>query len=488
MIVEDEALIAMDLKATLERLGFTVAAQAVSTSDAIAKARDTPLDLVLMDIHLENGSDGIEAAESLRSRHIPVVFLTSYADEDTLRRATRAEPFGYVVKPYHAAELNACIEVALYKDAIEKRLLAREEWLSNAMRSLDDGVIASDTKGHVVFMNPAAERLTGWNQENTVNKPVEQVFNVLQNPIRKVLQNGVACRMPAQLMASREGSSVVIDDSAAAIRDHTGHMTGAVVAFREVTERLETEVALKKSNVLLEKRLKEQSAELLAARQESESFCQSVAHDLRGPLTVIDGSAKMLFDTPPLPSTESRAFLTDICRSTHRMVQLIEGLLSFSRLGKVSFTPYPIDMNQLVSTAIMDLCALNPEQAAIIQVQKLPAAHGDGTLIGQVWTNLISNALKFSSAGPMPAIIVGSYDDNNTTVYFVKDNGVGFDPEHTEKLFKVFSRLHSASNFEGIGIGLSLAARIVHRHGGTMWAKGAVNQGATFYFTLGPAS
>src|SRR5919108_5029853 len=181
MVVEDESIVAEDMKAMLEGFGYAVPAVAFSGEEAVKKAFATHPDLVLMDIVLKGQMSGVEAVERIRSRcNIPVVYVTAYADEKTVRRAKVTEPFGYLLKPFDARELQTAIEIALYKHRMEKKLQESAQWLSTTLRSIGDAVMATDTQGCVTFMNPQAEALTGWKQAEALGRHVAEVLQVRQ--------------------------------------------------------------------------------------------------------------------------------------------------------------------------------------------------------------------------------------------------------------------------------------------------------------------
>lgn len=235
----------------------------------------------------------------------------------------------------------------------------------------------------------------------------------------------------------------------------------------------------------LQQRVREHMLELEATNKELESFSYSISHDLRAPLRAISGFSNMLVESysPQLPG-EAQHLLTRIMASAERMGQLIEHLLRFSRLSKQAINKRPVRMQTLVYEVLEELTKDVVDQRPQVQVQKLPDAVGDHVLLRQVFANLLSNAFKFTRNQPQPIVIVGCQQIDNEPAYYVRDNGAGFDMAHAEGLFRVFHRLHSAQDYEGTGVGLSLVQRIVQRHGGRIWAEAAVNQGATFFFTL----
>jgi len=227
----------------------------------------------------------------------------------------------------------------------------------------------------------------------------------------------------------------------------------------------------------------------MVAEQELESFSYSVSHDLRAPLRVIDGfSLALLEDHGPSLPAEGQDLLGRVRQQAQRMAQLIEGLLQFSRLGRKPLEVAPVDLAALAQTVAQELQQANPDRAVEIKVSGVPPAMGDRGLLRQVLRNLIGNAFKFTRRRPNARIEVGSREDNGERVYYVRDNGAGFDMRYASRLFGVFQRLHPADEFEGIGVELALVQRIINRHGGRVWGEGRVNEGATFSFTLGAGS
>src|SRR5213596_2294114 len=237
----------------------------------------------------------------------------------------------------------------------------------------------------------------------------------------------------------------------------------------------------------LEAQVAQRTKALEGTNAELESFSYSVSHDLRAPLRAIHGFARILLeDHNAKLDPEAQRLLGVIDQNTRRMGQLIDDLLAFSRLGRTDLSTGPVDMKELAQTVADEIQRTdNGRQGSMeIRIDPLPPARGDRGLLRQVMANLLQNAAKFTRDRPSARIEVGSRADSGQTVYFVKDNGAGFDARYADKLFGVFQRLHSTEQFDGTGVGLAIVKRIVQRHGGRVWAEGAVNQGATFYFTL----
>ena len=257
LIVEDESIVAQDILNRLTQLGYTVSAVVSSGEEAVEKAKKMYPDLVLMDIVLKGGTDGIEAAETIRARlNIPVVYVTAYADKKTLQRAKITEPYGYLLKPFEDRELHTAIEMALYKHEMEKKVRESQQWLATTLKSIGDGVIATDTEGLVTFMNPVAEVLTGWTQKEAAGKPLKDVFRVIngetgaptENSVTHILKKDAVSRLTSHaILRVRDGTTLPIHESAAPIKDDKGVATGVVFVFQDVTERRRMEQNLRDS-------------------------------------------------------------------------------------------------------------------------------------------------------------------------------------------------------------------------------------------------
>ncbi len=234
-----------------------------------------------------------------------------------------------------------------------------------------------------------------------------------------------------------------------------------------------------------EAELNQRSLQLEAANKELAAFSYSVSHDLRAPLRSVDGFARILEqDYGPELSTEARRYLHLVRVGAQQMGTLIDDLLKFSRLGQQPVKERQIDPTTVVRQVVSDLHAEQEDRSIEIAIGELPECKADPAMLKQVYANLLSNSLKFTRTRDPATIEIGSVAENGTNVYFVRDNGVGFDMKYAEKLFGVFQRLHRAEEFEGTGVGLAIAQRIVHRHGGEIWAEAQVDRGATFFFTL----
>jgi len=254
---------------------------------------------------------------------------------------------------------------------------------------------------------------------------------------------------------------------------------------REVLERRRAEEEVLRLNESLERRVVERTEQLAAANRDLESFSYSVSHDLRVPLRAVNGLVRVLAEEHAQGlDPEGRRLFGLVRESASGMGQLIDDLLAFSRLGRREIHGQDIDMHALATAAARELLQLEPHRRVHLDIAPLPRAFGDPALVRQVFVNLISNALKFSRRHPDAAVRIGSEARDGATVYFVRDNGVGFDMKYAPKLFNVFQRLHTVREFPGTGVGLAIVRRIVECHGGRAWAEARPGEGATFFFTL----
>jgi len=255
-----------------------------------------------------------------------------------------------------------------------------------------------------------------------------------------------------------------------------------IIANRELKN---AEDDIRKLNEELEQKVIDRTAELEAVNKELGSFSYSVSHDLRAPIRAINGYTRILSeDYADKIDEEGNQILRSIISNSKKMGELIDDLLAFSKLGRKQVTLSEVLMSELVQSVRDELVFDEGDNIPVFDVQPLPSAKGDKSLIKQVWINLISNAIKYSRHKPSTKIEIGAYEEGKLAVYYVKDKGAGFDMQYYDKLFGVFQRLHSQEEFEGTGIGLAIVQKIVDRHKGTAWAESVLDEGSSFYFSL----
>ncbi len=497
LVVEDERVVAEDIQRSLQSFGYAVPAIVATGEDAIKKVEEYKPDIVLMDIVLRGEMDGIEAANQIRSRfNIPIIYLTAHTDEKRLKRAKITEPFGYIIKPFEDREVYTAIEMALYKYGMEKKLKESEKWLSITLKSIGDAVIATDTKGYVIFMNLVAQSLTGWKHEEAVGKPLKDIFNIIneetgkqvENPIKKAIQEGIAADLTNRaLLIAKDGMKTSIEDSCAPIRDDKGDIVGGVLVFRDITERKWAE----------EEREKMQAQLLQAQKLEAIGrLTAGIAHDFNNMLLVIQGYTNMLMmkvdETDPLHGYLKEIYLT--CTS---VADLISKLLLFSRKQPMKLTS--LNINRAVDDLLKMLNRLIGENIAVSTDLEpdLWMVRADEGNIEHVIMNLVVNArdaMSMTNGGNLTiktenvtldedlCKVIPEARPGKFVSLSVADTGVGMDKKTIQRIFEPFFSTKDAG--AGTGLGLSVVYGIVKEHGGWINVYSEPGQGSTLKFYL----
>ncbi|MFH1196867.1 MAG: ATP-binding protein [bacterium] len=382
--------------------------------------------------------------------------------------------------------------VAELEENLEKRKIAEKalrESEEKFRRIFEDHaavkLLINPDSGEIIDANKSAAVYYGWSCEELKGMKIDQINTLapeeIKNGIEKVrLQKRVHFEFKHR---RKDGSIRDVEVFSSKIEIGSKDILHSIV--HDITERKRAEAMIKKLNEELEQKVIVRTEQLQTAYKELESFSYSVSHDLRTPLRAINGYMRILLDDYSNKlDPEAQRLINIVITSAKNMGKLIDDLLAFSRLSRQGFTISKIDMHAMAESVFNELLPHEQKDSITFLINSIPDANGDSSMIKQVWRNLISNAIKFSAPNPNPVIEINSFKKDGEDVYFIKDNGVGFDERYSEKLFGVFQRLHRAEDFEGTGVGLAIVHHIIMRHGGKIWAEGKVNEGAVFYFLL----
>ena len=357
----------------------------------------------------------------------------------------------------------------------------------------NDAIVSRALDGTIVSWNRAAERLLGYRAEEAIGQSIAIIMPPGQQgdwvPHSRLLLEGGQIPPTEVLRRARDGQLIDVLRSLSPIRNESGEVVGAAIIMHDITRRKQTEAALLRLNTELEQRVAQRTTELERINSELEAFTYSVSHDLRSPLRAINGFAAIVLDENQAKlGADSVDFLRRIVAAARRMGLLIDDLLALSRVSRQELQTREFDLSALAVEVAAALAQAQPRPDVQVSIQPGMRLDADPGLMRIALENLIGNAWKFSAHTRRAAIEIGNEARDGAAVYFVRDNGAGFDMQHAARLFKPFQRLHSEAEFEGTGIGLSIVQRVVSRHGGSVWAEGATGRGATFYFTLQPAA
>jgi PAS domain S-box-containing protein len=383
-------------------------------------------------------------------------------------------------------------------DAARRETEAQLRHQSELMDHADEALIVREVGGVIRFWNQGAAALYGWSAAEALG---QRTYVLLRTEgVRVEEKDAQLARIghwEGELIhTARDGRRVVVESRQTATHAADGHLL-ILESGRDITARKQAEATVRHLNEQLEQRVRERTAELESSNRELEAFCYSVSHDLRTPLRSIDGfSQAALEDYGERLDDTGRDYLNRVRNGCRHMDQLIDDLLRLSRVTRDQMRRESVDLTTLAQAAARQLQEREPERPVDLRIAPGLTAVGDTRLLHAALFNLLANAWKFTSKNPAPLIEVGRAVGSQplavgsqcpaSPVFFVRDNGIGFDMQYANKLFNPFQRLHSAQDFPGTGIGLATVARVIQRHGGRIWAEAAIDRGATFYFTLEP--
>lgn len=495
LIVEDEIIVVEDIKDSLENLGYIEIDIAASIPEAIAKASVTQPDIVLMVVNLKQQTSGIQVATKIWDRFsIPVIFITANSDSNTLEQAKIAETFGYITKPFREQDLQTTIEIAIQKHQLEKQLKNREQWLTKLLTSISDAVIATDERCCVTSINPAAESLTGWKQEEVLGKNVTEILHFVDTTTSKLLENVPNFRQESlnntalapKVLIAKNGTELPIDNNTVIIKDEQGYAKGTIVVLRDTTQRIEAEqIRLVRARA---EELETQMAEMERLHQLKDDFLSTVSHELRTPMANIRMAVKMLEvslnrtrESTPSSLVEVgdrnvQRYLQILKDECSREIELIENILDLQRLeaGGQTFIPEVIHLQTLLPQLVEPFQdrAKSHQQTLQVEFSKhLEPIISDTASIGRIVAELLNNACKYTPVKESIALKVKTTADK--VQLQVCNTGVEIPARELSHVFEKFYRVPSNDPWKqgGTGLGLALVQKLCEQLGGSILAE-----------------
>ncbi|CAN5622948.1 hypothetical protein BH10ACI3_BH10ACI3_09750 [soil metagenome] len=376
------------------------------------------------------------------------------------------------------------------RDITERRQaeVVRER-LAAIVKSSDDAIISTELGGIITTWNSAAEKMFGYTAQEILGRSLSRLIpkdrSDEEQKILDMILRGETLSHFETVRIGKNRKLIDVSVTISPIKNDEGKIIGASKIVRNISELKNAVKEIRKLNTQLEQRVTERTAQLQAVNDELESFSYSVSHDLRAPLRHINGfSGALLEDYGDTLDDVGKGYLTQVREASQEMAQLIDDVLQLARVTRTEIISEPVDLSEMANSIVEDMRHGDTGRQVTVNIKDGLKTHGDKQLLRILLTNIIGNAWKFTSKTENAEITFGEEQDDGKTVYFVCDNGVGFDMAFSDKLFGAFQRLHGADEFEGTGIGLATVQRIINRHAGRVWAQAAVDVGATFYFTL----
>ncbi len=495
LVVEDESIVAEDLQDRLDSLGYAVVGHATTGAGAVELARKVEPDIVLMDIRLKGKMDGVEAAGLINEEStVPVVYMTAYADENTLARAKMTGPYGYIIKPFNERELHSTIEMALYRHKMEMKVTDSEHWLRTILSSIGDAVIATDSDMKMTYMNPIAENLLGIKKESALGRDLTDIFTVsnpvdgnIDNPLLHMTREPRDIFVGDSILLLEGGGSLPIEYTSSFIMDEKGGTNGCALVFRDISKRKQHEEELR--SAMFASR---------AANQAKSEFLANMSHEIRTPMNAILGMIELLLDTDL--DSEQFESVNIVKQSAGALMGLLNDLLDLSKVesGRMELESTDFDLHALVEDTILSLT----QQAKVKGLRLVNSiAHGtprglkgDPGRLRQVILNLVGNAIKFTHQGTVafdvsqPDVRDGDVHGSTGPIslhFRVTDTGVGISEDKLDSIFDSFTQADGSTTrqFGGTGLGLAISSQIVNMMQGELEVESTPGVGSSFFFT-----
>jgi PAS domain S-box-containing protein len=499
LILEDDPAEAAQIDQHLQAAGLPFHSDRVETPDDFrSHLRKCAPDLIILDHGRPSfsHSDALKVAQEY-CPEIPCISLLGPEGEQAVIEEFKRGATDCVLKdqlPVLVEAIQHAVDKAERQEGLktaQRALKASEHEMRLFVQSVRDYAINMlDPEGRVISWNEGAERIEGYRAEEILGRhfsilfaPEEIAQGLPEQELHRAAVEGIS-RTTGWCMR-KDGSKFWSDWSLTAVRGERGELQGFLKVAHDVTRQREAEQRIQALNNDLERRVRARTAQLEGSNRDLEAFSYSISHDLQAPLRHIRNFAQQLQkeSEASLPAP-SREYLDIILRSAETMTEMVGALLRFSRVGRFELLHQNVDLNQLLQHVRRELDLEVGRRRVKWVVHRLPEVKGDPLLLRQVLHNLLSNALKYTRKRKSARIEVRAKETDDQFIISFEDNGVGFDMEYAHKLFNVFQRLHSASEFEGTGIGLAIARRIIEKHGGRVWAEAKPDEGATFFFAL----
>ncbi|NOU47508.1 MAG: response regulator, partial [Bacteroidales bacterium] len=506
LIVEDSEDDALLMLRQIKNGGYNIEYERVETEENLKIAlNEKKWDIILADYKMPH-LNGIEALTILNESciDIPFIMVSGTIGEDVAVEAMKAGAHDYIMKN-NLLRLLPAVERELHESEqrAEKRLLEQKQKLAeNALLESEERyrIVADFTydweywrspDGSFLYISPSCERITGYSPAEFNVNP-ELLSNIIHPDDRQMMIDHLKIPMDSEKICeyefriiSRNNQKYWIEHICQPVFGANGHFQGRRASNRDITDRKQAEDKIRLLNMELEKRVIMRTTQLEAANKELESFSYSVSHDLRAPLRGINGFSQMLLeDYQDKVDEQGKNYIQRVRTATQRMAQLIDDMLNLSHVSSGEMNIIRVNLSEIAREIADELRKTQPDRQFEFINQEGIKANGDSRLMRIVLENLIGNAWKFTSKHPTARIEFGELHENDQQVFFIRDDGAGFDMNYAQKLFGAFQRLHTEREFPGTGIGLATVQRVIRRHGGKVWAESEIEKGATFYFTL----